>query len=280
MSVGYFLAFVLRNSRELSVDLTACSIDDHSLCLMIEELSKHAGAHPADALHGVIKLTMMENNIGGNILAYTYDPQASTTKTQLDTKGVESLARALAVNRSLKMLNIFNNIIGDKGVAFISTALKTNKTLKVLFVGGSNITDEGALSLAGALPNSSMEYCRLYWTSTHPDNTLKKISESVRKTRTLRTLYLEMDIAPEAERRANEWMQRVEVGGKELMQSLEDSHLQELTIDISSRMHMTFAFAPHQFDLSLQALQATAATVNKARRQKGLPAIHTSFCER
>ena len=73
MSVGYFLAFVLRNSRELSVDLTACSIDDHSLCLMIEELSKHAGAHPADALHGVIKLTMMENNIGGNILAYTYD---------------------------------------------------------------------------------------------------------------------------------------------------------------------------------------------------------------
>ena len=280
MSVGYFLAFVLRNSRELSVDLTACSIDDHSLCLMIEELSKHAGAHPADALHGVIKLTMMENNIGGDILAYTYDPQASTTKTQLDTKGVESLARALAVNRSLKMLNIFNNIIGDKGVAFISTALKTNKTLKVLFVGGSNITDEGALSLAGALPNSSMEYCRLYWTSTHPDNTLKKIGESVRKTRTLRTLYLEMDIAPEAERRANEWMQHVEVGGKELMLSLEDSHLQELTIDISSRMHMTFAFAPHQFDLSLQALEATAATVNKARRQKGLPAIHTSFCER
>ena len=61
---------------------------------------------------------------------------------------------------------------------------------------------------------------------------------------------------------------------------LEDSHLQELTIDISSRMHMTFAFAPHQFDQSLQALEATAATVNKARGQKGLPAIHTSFCER
>ena len=34
MSVGYFLAFVLRNSRKLKVNLLHCGIDDHSFCLM------------------------------------------------------------------------------------------------------------------------------------------------------------------------------------------------------------------------------------------------------
>ena len=45
----------------------------------------------------------MYNIISGDGLPH--DSHASTTKTKLDMKGVESLARALAVNRSLKMLN-------------------------------------------------------------------------------------------------------------------------------------------------------------------------------
>ena len=51
-------------------------------------------------------------------------------------------------------------------------------------------TDEGVLSLAAALTaNSSMEYLTLYWSSTHPDSTLKKIGECVSKS-TLRELDL------------------------------------------------------------------------------------------
>ena len=43
MSVGYFLAFALRDpKRKLqSVKLAQCSIDDHSLGLLLGELSRH-----------------------------------------------------------------------------------------------------------------------------------------------------------------------------------------------------------------------------------------------
>ena len=67
-------------------------------------------------------------------------------------------------------LNISYNEIGDNGIAHIATALQRNNTLKTLFIGGETTTDEGALSLAAALTaNSSMEYLRLIWSSTHPD---------------------------------------------------------------------------------------------------------------
>ena len=78
--------------------------------------------------------------------------------------------------------------------------------LKILTIGGETTTDEGALSLAAALnANSSMEYLRLDWSSTHPDSTLKNIGECVNKS-TLRILLLVMNMpsgeAPEAEERA------------------------------------------------------------------------------
>ena len=58
LSVGYFLAFVLRNCRELTVYLFLCGIDDHSFGLMMGELSRHAEACPAGALHGVTELNV------------------------------------------------------------------------------------------------------------------------------------------------------------------------------------------------------------------------------
>ena len=64
-SVGYFLAFVLKFSRELIVNLSRCRIDD-SFGLMMGELSKHAEACPAGALHGVTELDISKNKIGDN----------------------------------------------------------------------------------------------------------------------------------------------------------------------------------------------------------------------
>ena len=235
MSVGYFLAFVLRNSRQLIVNLSYCGIDDRSFCLMMGELSKHAEACPAGALHGV---------------------------TDLD---------------------ISCNKIGDNGIAHIATALRTNNTLRILNIGGdTKITDKGALSLAAALTaNSSMEYLKLIWSSTHPDSTLKNIGECVSKN-TLRELKLIIDMpsgeAPVAEERAKEWLQCVEVGGKKLIQSLEDSHLQKLYLALLFTTRSYFKeHHSHQLDQSRQALRATAATVNTARRQKRLPSISSEF---
>ena len=77
-------------------------------------------------------------------------------------------------------LNISGNKIGDTSIALIAAALQTNNfnTLKTLLIGEETITDEGALSLAAAFTaNRSIERLWLYWSSTHPDSTLKKIGE-------------------------------------------------------------------------------------------------------
>ena len=80
-----------------------------------------------------------------------------------------------------------------------------------------------------------------------------------------------------AEERAKEWLQCVEVGGKELVQSLEDSHIQELDFALHYETYSYYRHHSLQLDQSRQALKATAATVNTARRQKGLPDIYFSL---
>ena len=351
MSVGFFLANVLRNSSQLyTICLNRCSIDDHSIALMMGELSKHAEACPAGALHGVKKLIITGNKIGDNGIAHIATAlqtnttmraldmsncsisdkgseslaralavnrslqdlvfrnnkigdngiahiatalQTNTTMTELiiskciiSDKGAESLARALAVNRSLQDLNIGGNEIGDNGIAHIATALQTNTTLRRLAFdeeGTTVTTDEGALSLAAALTaNSSMKHLELYWSSTHPDSTLKKIGEYLR-TSMLNRLDLVMNMqrsggAPVTEERAmvQEWLQCVEVGGKELIQSLEDSHhyrnLRGLRILLD---HQTRAYMEtwEKMKKSIRALRATVKAVNTERKQKGLPYV-------
>ena len=194
MSVGYFLAFVLRNSRELSEVYLPC-INDHSIHLMMRELSKHG---EADALHGVIKLQM---EISGESIGIAHIATALQTNTTMRTlnishssisdEGAESLARALAVNRSLQELFIVSHNIGDSVVQNIATILQANNTLKLLRVGGIMTTDKGVLSLAAALTSKCSGELGLFWLSFHPENTLKRIGECVRKS-TLGKLYLSL----------------------------------------------------------------------------------------
>ena len=178
-------------------------------------------------------------------------------------------------NKILQELDVRYYDISDISIAHISSALRTNNTLKKVVIGGETATDEGALSLAAALTtNSSMEYLMLHWSSTHPDSIIKNIGECVSKS-TLKILHLEMNMpasgeAPVTEERAKEWLQCVEVGGKELIQSLVDSHLKDLYLILYYDTRLSCE--EHQ---SHQALETTAATVNTTRRQKGLPEINT-----
>ena len=135
MSVGYFLALVCRNSRKLRMDLYRCDINDHSLGLMMGELSKHAEAFQAGALHGVTELNITFNEIGNKGITHISTAlQTNTTMTKLNISrckmsddGAESLARALTVNKTLQELNARYNNISDTGIAHIATALKTGK---------------------------------------------------------------------------------------------------------------------------------------------------------
>ena len=185
MSVGYFLSLVCRNSRKLRVYLSLCGINDHSFGLLMGELSKHAEPCPVGDLHGVTELNISTNTIGDKGIALISTAlQTNTTMTKLDISrcnmsddGAESLARVLTVNKTLQELDVRYNDISDTGIAHIATALRTKNTLKKLAIGGETATDEGALSLAAALAaNYSMEYLNLYWSSTHPDSTLKNIT--------------------------------------------------------------------------------------------------------
>ena len=229
-------------------------------------------------------MNISHNKIGNNGIAHIATTlQKNTTMTELringcsiSDEGAESLARAL-VSLNLQELHISDNEIGDNGIAHIATALQTNTTklTKLVFEKGT-ITDEGALSLAAALTaNSSMEYLRLSWSSTHPDSTLKKIGEYVR-TSMFYSIELVMNMpsgeAPVTEERAKKWLQCVVVGGKELIQSLEDSiNLRDLRILLDDQ---TETYTGRQYkkilDQYIRALRATAAVVNTARKQKGL----------
>ena len=252
------------------------------------ELSKQAEACPAGALHGVTELDISGNNIGDKGIALISTAlqtdatmtRLNITKCNISDDGAESLARALTV---LQEVYVRHNNISDTGIAHIATALRTNNTLKKLAIGRDSATDEGALSLAAALTaNRSMEYLTLHWSSTHPDSTLKNIGECASKS-TLRELELVVHVpasgeAPVTEERAKEWLQCVEVGGKELIQSLVESHLENLRLKLDYGTRSYFEeHLSHQLDQSRQALETTAATVNTTRRQKGLPNIHTIF---
>ena len=196
MSVGYFLAFVLRNSRKLKVNLLHCGIDDHSFCLMMDELSKHAEACPAGALHGVTKLDVSDNKIGDNGIAHIATAlQTNTTITELNIsrcsmsgEGVKSLARAIAVNRSLQELNISHSKIGDSGIAHIATALHTNITMICLVISHCNMSDEGAESLARALAmNTSLQELDISGNKIG-DNGIASIATALHTNTTMRKL--------------------------------------------------------------------------------------------
>ena len=89
----------------------------------------------------------------------------------MSDKGVESLARALADNRSLQELSISDYNIGDNGIAHIATALQTNNTLKELTIGGETTTDEGVLSLAAVLHTTECRHSYTSISATQPYTT-------------------------------------------------------------------------------------------------------------
>ena len=132
------------------------------------------------------------------------------------------------------------------------------------------MTDQEVLLLSSAIRHCSMERLVLNWSCTDPGNTLKEIGESVRrsKLRELR-LKLQSQVKPN-EKEVREWAVCVEIGGKDLIQSQENSLLQILTLNIYCINCDIKPILGHV----RQTLEVTAAAVNTARQQKGLNHIH------
>ena len=131
MSIGYFLAIASRHSSDLKLNLGACALNDHLFRLLVAEYSKHAEGK--SALHTVTELKTISNDFGdARIISEVL--QTNTTLRMLDInccsmsdEGAKSLARGLAVNKSLQELNISDNQFGDNGIGHI--ALHFGQTL-------------------------------------------------------------------------------------------------------------------------------------------------------
>mmetsp|Transcript_12111 Transcript_12111/g.25801 ORF Transcript_12111/g.25801 Transcript_12111/m.25801 type:complete len:452 (-) Transcript_12111:205-1560(-) len=63
----------------------------------------------------------------------------------------DTFTDALAQNRTLKVLSLYNNQVGAEGAKRLAAAIKVNQTLEQLLLEGNEIGDEGAKSLADAL---------------------------------------------------------------------------------------------------------------------------------
>ena len=200
----------------------------------------------------------------------------------------ESLARALEVNSSLEEVIIDENIT-DNGIVHIAKSLQKNNTLKFLHVG-TGLTDKGVLSLArGVATNTSMERLWMRWHSVDPESALKIMAESVKKS-SLKKLSLYTNskdkieapvkksslqklsqyinrISTQGRDKKNEWYHSVEVGAKELILSLEDSHLESFEL-------IPYFSSTRSPNIHPLQLQAAIDSVNSARHKKGLPSIH------
>ena len=119
------------------------------------------------------------------------------------------------------------NNIGHNGICHFVTALQTNTTLKYLYFSNYDwMTDQEVLLLSSAIRNRSIEQLTLDWSSTDPDNTLKEIGESVRRSK-LRVLDLRIHLkqpSPDF----NEAKRCVEIGGKDLIQSQQENSLLQI----------------------------------------------------
>ena len=141
-----------------------------------------------------------------------------------------------SVLESVETLNVEHIEYTDNGIAYIARALISNNTLKTLVVGNVSITDMGLVPLLEALPRlHSLEELALYWSLSHPDETLNKIGECVGRS-TLRRLEL-WSYSPslQSEEAVKEWVQSVVVGGNSLIHSLEHSQVTNLGISIQFR---------------------------------------------
>ena len=161
ISIGYFMAFIPSGVLP-RLEFINHSIDDYMLSLLVGEFSRCTEVFTAGVMErGVTSLCIIANSkitaIGiYHVLQTNIAKALNALVCGISNLGMETLARALAVNRTLEYLDISSNNIGDAGIAHIANALLTNATLKTLRVRHLKglISHSCAESLARALADN------------------------------------------------------------------------------------------------------------------------------
>ena len=169
-------------------------------------------------------------------------------------------------------LQMRGNEYTDTGIFYIAKALISNSNLKTLTVGNSNVTDMGLVPLLEVLPRQhSLEYLVLYWSLSHPDKSLKKIGECVGKS-TLKRLQLSpISLSLQSEEAVKEWIQKVVIGTKIVIRSLECSQVTRFSIYIILR-NISCQIDKDRIQAQLRSsLQETVILVNLEREKRSIP---------
>ena len=230
LSVRYFLSCIYPLTRgTVTVDLTNCHIDSHSLSLLL-------GIHEKTSNESVLQ--------------------------------------------NVRELDVIWNEITNSGIVHMATALSCtpNSTLEDLRVGDASVTDEGIVPLLKALPRT-LRKLQLQWSSTYPDETLKKVGVLV-STSGLHKVKLYLCNPPDEPLQTVEavdtWFQKVDMGGRQLLSSLVDCQLKCVSLVILlnftiSNGHPTYRNSRSK---SRELCQKTVASINSRRQQSNLPSLY------
>ena len=172
------------------------------------------------------------------------------------------------VLESVETLKVTGNEYTDTGIAYITRALISNSTLKTLHVGNESVTDMGLVPLLEALPRlHSLKNLRLFWTLSHPDESLKMIGECVgRSTIEQLSLYI-FPPSLQSEEAVKEWVQSIVVGGNSLIRCLKSCPVAYLTIYVFLRS-ISFPIDRNDIRGQLYSSLQKSVTLTNAERRK------------
>ena len=211
--------------------------------------------------------TLAKGKINLYINVCSIDDQCLGMLLGISTEHAETSSTS-GVLESVETLQMLGNKYTDTGIAYITRALISNNTLKTLCIGNDSVTDMGLVPLLEALPRlHSLKELELYWTLSHPGESLKMIGECVGRS-TMEKLGLPL-FSPslQSEEAVREWVQSVVVGGNSLIISLKSCQVTWLDIYI---IRLTNSFPIDENDVKAQldsSFQKSVTFTNTERRK-------------
>ena len=179
------------------------------------------------------------------------------------------------VLESVKGLGVHFNKYTDTGIAYIARALISNSITQTLFVGNDSVTDTGLVPLLELLPRlHSLEMLKLYWSLSHPDESLKKMGECVGRSTLKQLILFPYSPSFQSEEAVKEWVQIVVVGGNSLIRSLECSQVVTLWICIYFKNISCSIDEDGILAQVRSSFQETVTSVNLEREKKSICALY------
>ena len=243
----------LLHSLESSVDLSSISLSPMD-CLSVHYFLSSIR-------------TLAKGKLYFDISGCSIDDQCLGMLLGISTEHAETSSTS-GVLESVETLKVHFSQYTDTGIAYIARPLISNKTLKTLYLGTESVTDMGLVPLLEALPRlHSLKSLGLFWTLSHPDETLKMIGECVGRSTVEQLELFLYSPSLQSEEAVTEWVQSIVVGGNSLVRSLKSCQVTELTIFVVFR-NISFPTDTNGVRAQLLSLLLKSVTFTNSERRK------------